>query len=215
MAAIEFTDNYEDLSTDQGFQFKFRCERCGDGLMSSFQTNTIGVAGSLLRGAGNLLGGVFGQVARGAYEVQRAVGGPQHDAALRAAVEEVKALFHKCRRCGNWLCEKTCWNGRAQMCKQCAPLTEEEESSMRAEHVRTQVANDLFLEENQRMSAKGKEAAAPCPDCGAPTLGKKFCPGCGKKLLASAGALCGDCGARLSPGAKFCGECGAPQAGSA
>lgn len=80
MPVIEFTDNYQDLSTDQGFQFKFRCERCGDGFMSSFQTNTIGVAGSLLRGAGDLLGGIFGQAASGAYEVQRAVGGSQHDA---------------------------------------------------------------------------------------------------------------------------------------
>jgi hypothetical protein len=210
MPVIEFTDNFEDLSTDQGFQFKFHCERCGDGFMSSFQTNAIGVAGSLLRGAGNLLGGILGQAASGAYEVQRAVGGPQHDAALRAAVEEVKPLFRKCRRCGNWLCEQTCWNGKAGMCKQCAPLAEEEESSIRAEHVRTQVTNDLFLEENQRMSAKGKEVAAKCPDCGAPTLGKKFCPGCGEKL-AAATAFCGDCGAKLSPGAKFCGECGAKQ----
>ena len=210
MPVIEFTDNHEDLSTDQGFQFKFHCERCGDGFMSSFQTNTIGVAGSLLRGAGNMLGGIFGQAASGAYEIQRAVGGPQHDAALRAAVQEVKPLFRKCRRCGNWLCEQTCWNGTAQLCKQCAPIAEEEESSMRAEHVRTQVTNDLFLEENQRMSAKGKQAAAKCPDCGVPTLGKKFCPGCGAKLAAAA-AFCGDCGAKLSPGAKFCGECGAKQ----
>ena len=30
MAVIEFTDNFEDLSTDQGFQFKFHCERCGE-----------------------------------------------------------------------------------------------------------------------------------------------------------------------------------------
>ena len=210
MPVIEFTDNHEDLSTDQGFQFKFHCERCGDGFMSSFQTNVVGVAGSLLRGAGNMLGGIFGQAASGAYEVQRAVGGPQHDAALRAAVEEVKPLFRKCRRCGNWLCEQTCWNGTAQLCKQCAPIAEEEESSMRAEHARTQVTNDLFLEENQRMSAKGKQAAAKCPDCGAPTLGKKFCPGCGKKLAAAA-AFCGECGAKLSPGAKFCGECGAKQ----
>jgi len=210
MPVIEFTDNHEDLSTDQGFQFKFHCERCGDGFMSSFQTNTIGVAGSLLRGAGNMLGGIFGQAASGAYEVQRAVGGAQHDAALRAAVEEVKLLFRKCRRCGNWLCEQTCWNGTAQLCKQCAPIAEEEESSMRAEHVRTQVTNDLFLEENQRMSAKGKQAAVKCPDCGVPTLGKKFCPGCGAKLAAAA-AFCGDCGAKLSPGAKFCGECGAKQ----
>lgn len=212
MPAIEFTDNYEDLSTDQGFQFKFRCERCGDGFMSSFQTNTLGVAGSLLRGAGNLLGGVFGQAASGAYEIQRAVGGPQHDAAIRAAVEEVKPLFRKCRRCGNWMCEQTCWNGRASMCKQCAPNAAEEESSMRAAHVRTEVTNDLFLEENQRLSAKGKEVAATCPDCGTATLGKKFCPGCGKKL-AAATAFCGDCGAKLTPGSKFCGECGAKQGG--
>jgi uncharacterized OB-fold protein len=96
------------------------------------------------------------------------------------------------------------------MCKRCAPIAEEEESSIRAEHVRTQVTNDLFLEENQRMSAKGKQVAAKCPECGAPTLGKKFCPGCGAKLAAAA-AFCGDCGAKLSPGAKFCGECGAKQ----
>ena len=75
--------------------------------------------------------------------------------------------------------------------KQCAPIAEEEESSIRAEHVRTQVA-------------------AKCPECGAPTVGKKFCPGCGAKLAAAA-AFCGDCGAKLSPGAKFCGECGAKQ----
>jgi hypothetical protein len=212
MPVIEFTDNFEDLSTDQGFQFKFRCERCGDGFMSSFQTNTIGVAGSLLRGAGDLLGGIFGQAASGAYEVQRAVGGPQHDAALRVAVLEVKPLFHKCRRCENWLCERTCWNGTKGMCKQCAPVAEEEESSMRAEHVRTEVANDLTLEENQRMSVKGEEAASKCLDCGTPTLGKKFCPGCGKKLGAAVG-FCGDCGAKLTPGSKFCGECGAKQGG--
>jgi hypothetical protein len=188
MPVIEFTDNYEDLSTDQGFQFKFRCERCGDGFMSTFQTNTLGVAGSLLRGASSLLGGVFGNMASSTYEVQRAVGGPQHDAAVRAAVDEVKPLFRKCRRCGDWLCEKTCWNPSANMCKQCAPIAEEEESSIRSEHVRTQVTNDLFLEENQRMSAKGKQVAAKCPD------------------------FCGECGAKLSPGAKFCGECGAKQA---
>ena len=121
MAVIEFTDNYQDLSTDQGFQFKFHCERCGDGFMSSFQTNTLGVAGSLLRGAGGLLGGILGQAAASTYEVQRAIGGPQHDAALRAAIAEVKPLFQKCRRCGNWLCAQTCWNAKAGLCKQCAP----------------------------------------------------------------------------------------------
>ena len=211
MPVIEFTDNYQDLSTDQGFQFKFMCERCGDGYMSSFQPNTLGLAGGLLRGAGNLLGGIFGQAGSTAYEIQQAVGGPQHDAALRAAVDEVKPLFHKCRRCGNWLCEQVCWNRTARMCKQCAPVAEEEETSLRAERVRHSVANDIEAEEEQRLAAKQKQAAAACPECGVPTMGKKFCPGCGAKLAAAA-AFCGECGAKLTPGAKFCGDCGAQQA---
>ena len=54
MAMIRFTENYEDLSTDQGFQFKFYCDRCRNGYMSSFQMSTIGAAGSLLRAAGSM-----------------------------------------------------------------------------------------------------------------------------------------------------------------
>lgn len=29
MALIQFTRNYNDLSTDQGFQFEFYCDRAG------------------------------------------------------------------------------------------------------------------------------------------------------------------------------------------
>ena len=32
---IEFTTNYSDLSTDNGFQFEFRCNRCGNGYARS------------------------------------------------------------------------------------------------------------------------------------------------------------------------------------
>ena len=49
---IEFTDNYEDLSTDMGFQFKFYCESCGNGFMSSFKANKTGMAGRLVREGG-------------------------------------------------------------------------------------------------------------------------------------------------------------------
>jgi ribosomal protein L32 len=211
MSTIEFTSNYEDLSTDMGFQFKFYCDRCRDGYMSTFRSNAVGVVGGILRGAGDFFGGIFNQAGHSAYEIQRAVGGAQHDGALQQAVEEIKPLFKKCRRCGDWVCGKVCWNHPKGMCKQCAPVAEEEETSMRAEHVRTQVQNDLFEEENRRLSQKAKEAAAKCPECGAPTLGKKFCPGCGMKL-AGGSAFCGECGAKLTPGAKFCGECGAKSA---
>jgi hypothetical protein len=212
MAAIEFTQNHQDLSTDLGFQFKFFCERCGDGFMSSFDRNVLGTAGGLLRSASGFLGEVFGRAADSAYEIQRAVGGPAHDAALRAAVEEIKPLFKKCRRCGNWQCEKSCWNPAASMCKNCAPVAEEEETSIRSAAVRDQVSNDLNVEEEARIAAKGRAVNTPCPKCGAATLGQKFCPDCGTKL-AGATRFCAGCGGKLAPNAKFCGDCGAQVAG--
>ena len=88
-AAIPFTGNYDDLSTDRGYQFKFYCEKCHNGYMSSFQTSKMGVLGSAARVAGGLFGGIFSNVADSAYEVQRAVGGPAHDSALKEAVSEI------------------------------------------------------------------------------------------------------------------------------
>lgn len=210
--AIEFTGNHEDLSTDMGFQFKFFCERCQNGYMSTFQANKLGVAGGFLRSASGFLGGGLGKGADSAFEVQRAVGGKQHDAALRKAVQEVKPLFKQCRNCGNWICGEICWNPNATMCKQCAPIAEEVETRARAQFVETQVTNDTFLEENIRMSAKGKEVAAKCSNCGERTLGKKFCPSCGTPAATASRTFCGECGAKATPGAKFCGECGAKYA---
>ena len=203
---IPFTGNHDDLSTDTGFQFKFYCERCQNGYMSSFQRNAVGMAGQILQGASSLFGGLFSQGADASYHVQRLVGGPAHDAALRTAVEEITPLFHQCKHCGDWVCDSVYWNGEASQCKRCAPIAREVETSTRAQHVHTQVTNDLFLEENVRMSAKGKEVAAKC-SCGAPTLGKKFCPECGKPTGAGT-KFCSECGAKATPGAKFCPECG-------
>ena len=78
MSLIQFTENYEDLSTDQGFQFKFFCDRCRNGYMSSFQTSALGAAGSLLRAAGSMFGGVFGSAANSTYDIQRAVARVEH-----------------------------------------------------------------------------------------------------------------------------------------
>lgn len=44
--AIEFVRNFDDLSTDKGCQFKFYCDHCGNGYLSSFETSAIGVASS-------------------------------------------------------------------------------------------------------------------------------------------------------------------------
>ena len=116
MALIQFVQNYEDLSTDKGYQFKFHCDKCGNGFMTEFQTSALGMAESALRVAGNLFGGFLSTAGNSAYEIQRAVGGPAHDSALATAVEEGKTHFHQCTRCGKWVCPEVCWNGEAGMC---------------------------------------------------------------------------------------------------
>ncbi len=64
MALIAFTKNHDDLSTDMGYQFKFHCDKCGNGYMSSFIPSKLGTAGALLRGASQLLGGFFSSAGR-------------------------------------------------------------------------------------------------------------------------------------------------------
>ena len=45
---IEFTNNYQDLSTDRGFQWEFRCERCGNGYRSKFRASATGTISEVL-----------------------------------------------------------------------------------------------------------------------------------------------------------------------
>lgn len=209
---IPFTGNYQDLSTDLGYQFKFFCERCQNGYMSSYDRNEVGTAGELLRGASNLLGGLLGGAANASYNIERMVGGPAHDAALRAAVKEISPLFKQCHHCGNWRCEQVCWNGHAGMCKDCAPISEDVETSERARFVQQQVQGEMQLEEQARLAAKQKTIEAACANCGSATGGKKFCPECGTPTKTGP-AFCGECGAKGEPGAKFCAECGAKMGG--
>ena len=72
MALIRFTANYADLSTDRGYQFRFHCDKCGNGFMSRFQTSVTGVAGDPLRAAGNIFGGILSSAGNSAYDIQRA-----------------------------------------------------------------------------------------------------------------------------------------------
>jgi hypothetical protein len=206
MTAIEFTDNYQDLSTDKGYQFKFFCEKCGNGYMSSFRTSAIGMAASAAQAVGNIFGGVFGKAASGAYEVQRAVGGPAHDSALKEAVAEIRPLFKQCSRCGKWICEPVCFNRKAQLCEGCAPDLDEEMASAQAEaaseQVREKVRGVDWLKDRDVATMSG----VACPKCGAHTQGGKFCPECGAVLALK--KKCPKCGTEAEGNPKFCPECG-------
>src|SRR5712691_11818252 len=57
---VFFTDNYQDHSTREGYQFEFYCQRCGNGYSSSFQKSLTGFGGQMLRMGGDLLGGTIG-----------------------------------------------------------------------------------------------------------------------------------------------------------
>jgi Double zinc ribbon len=226
-AMIQFVNNYEDLSTDRGYQFKFHCDKCGNGYMSRFQASTIGTAGSLLRAAGSLFGGWAGSAGNSAYEVQRAVGGKAHDSALEKAVQEGKEHFHQCSRCGRWVCPEVCWNAQAGQCEECAPDFQEELASSHAQ-AKAAAANEQLREKARQtdyvskidMSAdahvKAPQTQAPqaaaaspaCSSCGAQVGKAKFCPECGTPTKPPRVA-CRGCGHEPENSTKFCPECGA------
>src|ERR1044072_2070568 len=226
MAMIQFVSNYEDLSTDRGYLFKFHCDKCGNGFMSRYQASTLGTAGSLLRAAGGWLGGWGSSAGNSAYEIQRSVGGKAHDEALQTAIAEGKEHFHQCSRCGRWVCPEVCWNANAGLCEGCAPDFQEEMAASHAnaktDAAREQLYNrarEVDYASNMDMgaesyvkapapSAQKASAAAACSSCGADVGKAKFCPECGTPAK-PARPTCNGCGHQPEAPTKFCPECGA------
>jgi len=207
MGKVDFTGNYEDLSTDRGYQFKFYCEKCGNGYMSSFQSSKLGLAASAALVAGNLLGGLFSRVSDTAYEIQRAVGGPAHDAALKNAVAEIRPLFKQCTRCGRWVCGPVCFNERAGLCEYCAPDMNEEIASAQAEAAKQQALEKAQQVDWMKGRDLGQVTGVACKSCGAKLAsGAKFCPECGTSTVVK--KSCGGCGAQIEGSPRFCPECG-------
>jgi double zinc ribbon protein len=208
MATIPFTNNFQDLSQQRGFQFKFFCEKCGNGYMSTWRANTLGTAAAAAQAAASLLGGIFGRAAQTAESLQSMAAGPQHDAALDAAVKEISPLFKQCTRCGNWVCEPVCWNKKAGLCETCAPDLDEEIAAAQATAARDQAMEKAKAVDYLGQRDLAQVSAAICPKCGAKTQGGKFCPECGASVAAR--RKCAACGAEADGTPKFCPECGKP-----
>lgn len=221
---IQFVANHEDLSTDKGYQFKFFCDKCRNGHLSRFEASKVGIAGSLLRAAGQMFGGLAGSVSYSSHDLQRMVSGPEHDSALRKAMEEAKHHFRQCTKCGKWVCPQACWNVKANLCEDCAPDFHEHMAASQAQAkvdaVRLQLdekarqmnyagAVDMGADSQTQASdvAERPPSTPVCRHCGADVRTAKFCPECGQPT-AAAKQPCGGCGAALEPGVKFCGECG-------
>jgi hypothetical protein len=218
---IAFVQNYQDLSTDKGFQFKFFCDKCHNGFMTRFQPSTLGMAESALEVASSLFGGMLNQVRESAYQVQRAVGGKAHDAALEGAVGECKQHFHQCTRCGKWVCPDVCWNAQAGLCEGCAPNFQEEAAAEHAQ-IKAIAAREQMLARARQtdyvagvdmgakavVAAPGPAAVAEdrCAGCGsALAASARFCPQCGVPRRPPG---CPSCGAAVQAGTRFCAQCG-------
>lgn len=213
---IEFTRNYTDQSTNQGFQFEFHCDRCGTGYRTRFQPSALGTVSSALDAAGGLLGGIFGRAADLGEKARSATWEKAHDEAFIKATEELKGDFMQCPRCNSWVCKKNCWNTNKGLCKHCAPDLGVEMAAAQASRTREEIwAHSKVAEEDRNMLKEESWRAgvrATCPNCNAPLAANtKFCPECGAKI--SGEAHCTQCGAKLAPGAKFCAECGAKAGG--
>jgi membrane protease subunit (stomatin/prohibitin family) len=207
---IEFTNNYTDLSTDQGFQFEFTCNRCRNGYRTEFDTYELATATNLLDGAGSLLGGFFSQGAAAAERVKSAAWEKGSDKAFRKAVGEIRPNFTQCPRCSAWVCKQQCWNEKKGLCKDCAPdMGVEMAAAQAGKSVEEVWAHAKMSEEDKHLSEKDwrEGIVASCPACGAPQeTNARFCPQCGQDL--KTGKHCTQCGAKLQPEARFCAECG-------
>jgi hypothetical protein len=213
---IQFTKNYRDQSTEQGFQFEFLCDRCGTGYRTPFKPSVLGTMNSALDAASSLFGGLFGKAADLGHHARSATWEKAHDEAFTAAMEELRPDFVQCPRCSSWVCRKSCWNTDRGLCKQCSPdLAVEMTAAQSSRTVEEIWAHSKMAEEDREMLKEESWRAgirATCPQCNVPLpANTKFCAECGAKIQAQ--AHCTQCGTKLAPGAKFCGDCGTKTAG--
>jgi hypothetical protein len=208
---VEFTRNYNDISTEHGFQFEFVCDRCGNGSRTQFKPFTMGAVNNVLDTASSLLGGIFGQASNVSSRVTEAQRERAREEALLEAIEQIRPGFVQCPRCSSWVCRKSCWNTKRGLCKGCAPDLGVEMAAAQSSRTIEEAWEKATVDEESQRQVDGDWKAtktACCPECDAPLANAnvKFCPECGAKL--NAVKHCTECGAKLQPGVKFCGECG-------
>ena len=124
-ALIPFTSNYTDVSTYEGYQFEFHCQRCGNGYRSAFRHSVTGFGGRLAALGGGILGGEIGsrvqEVGLLAQWDRSSTRGSTNDKRLLEASEDVAGHFVQCRGCAEWVCRDVCWDARAGCCTRCVP----------------------------------------------------------------------------------------------
>lgn len=205
---MAFTDNINDLSNYEGYQFEFICERCGNGYRSPYVKDKKEMGRGLLRGASALLGGKLADISNAAESMSwdRGTNSAAKDRAMEEAVEAVKDEFKQCRGCGNWVCVPVCWNHEIGQCLSCAPSVAEEVSRAQAAAQVEQIWDKAKTVDWTQDVDIAERAKLTCPSCSAKIDGGKFCPECGERITKK--VFCTNCGTEQKEGTKFCSECG-------
>lgn len=215
-----FTRNYEDNSTEAGFQFTFYCDLCEDGYKSSFIESETYKKGRGLRGLaqgagvlGSLLGGRLGSLG---YSLER--GGSilsdrfegmspewqkEHEKAFERAKNEAQQHFHRCHSCRKWACD-SCYNEDEGLCTECAPRQEISVAKARADAMRRNI--EEAAESTTVWKGRLESKTTVCPTCLKPAGTGKFCNHCGASLAL---AICPKCEKENAQGVRFCNHCGA------
>lgn len=208
---MRFVSKFDDLSAEErGYQFKFYCDACGRGHVSSLQPAEAG--GSLLRAAGEFLSELVVPAVAPPPGEGEASGLPAREEALGRAVEEAREHFRRCEHCGRWVCAEGCWDERAGRCREdCAEVaraTEGDGERDRAPHARADDGGDERDAESPAPQAE-EDAGYVCASCGAEVGEAKICPECAAPVRPHGGIECPACGRRAEGDPTFCPECGA------
>jgi hypothetical protein len=219
MALKPFTSNFEDNSTEAGFQFTFFCDACREGYKTTFTEAKSYKKGRFFRGLGGIVGTaaqMSGRLGNLGYGVERGSDilsekfrgmtpewHKEHEGVFELAQNEAMGHFHRCPRCKKYLCDND-WNEEAGLCVVEAPRESTEVAAARAD----KMVEDIKAKAAQTQVFSGEitQRQTLCPTCGKPAGEGKFCNNCGAPLGL---AKCPRCGAGLVAGVRFCGECGA------
>ncbi|MCL2475198.1 MAG: zinc ribbon domain-containing protein [Chloroflexi bacterium] len=214
-----FTRNYQDNSTDAGFQFIFYCDICNDGYKSGFVESTTYKKKGFMRGIGqgaSIIGGfVGGQLNRVGYGAERTSGvlsqrfegkspewHKEHERAFEHCQKEAQGHFRRCPNCNKYVCN-LCWNEDEGLCVSCAPRQEVYVAQARAQAMKRNI--DEAKQTTTVWQGKIESKTTICPSCGKPAGTGKFCNNCGTSMDLKE---CPRCGAQNALTIRFCNNCG-------